>query len=476
MNNSLSTHAFSDFPTTFKGPIYRPGDDGYEDVKQIWNTRLTHERPALIAQALDPDDVVIATKYAVSKDVSIAVKSGGHGIDATAMPHDALVIDTSKMKRISIDAHTGRATIEAGVLLGEMDAATQQHGYVVPAGVVTQTGAAGLTLGGGIGNLTRRFGATVDNLLSVDVVTMDGRKLTASAESNADLFWGLRGAGHNLAIATSFTYQARKVGPEVISGLVIYPADAAVPLFAGLDEAMARAPRELTVALLVLPAPPLPGLPEEIIGKPIVVAMIIYTGALDGFEAAVSGVRALATPLADTVKPSTWVEANSIVDSFEPIGRRQYLGGGYMPALTAEIGRIAVDRIAASPKPTGQGPSCLMTFPILGGALHDVDENSTAFSRTGASWLFEAAGQWDPATSDGEYMRWVDDTMAALAPHARTNAYINLTADRGPQWLRGAYGSPEKWERIVSLKRKWDPDNRLSHNKNVIRALAGVQV
>lgn len=473
MTSNPKTHTFADFPATFKGPIYRPGDDGYSEVKQLWNVRRNDELPALIVQATDPDDIVIAVNYAVKQDVPIAVRSGGHGIDGSAMPDGALVVDTSRMKRISVNPETGRTSIEAGVLLGELDAATQEHGFVVPAGVVTQTGAAGLTLGGGIGHLTRRFGATVDNVLSIDVVTMDGRVLTASEDSNADLFWGLRGAGHNLAIATSFTYQARKVGPEVMSGFLVYSADDTASVFAGLDEAMASSPRELSVALLVLPAPPLPGLPEHLIGTPILIVLVVYTGPLADYERAMRAVRALASPLSDMVAPSTWLEANSLVDPFEPAGRRQYMCGGYLPALNADIARVALEHIASSPKPTGPLPTCIISIPALGGAMFDRDEDVTAFSRTGGAWLFEIAGQWDPQTSDEEYVPWVDGTLAAMMPHATVNAYINLSADRGAQWLRAAYGSPEKWERILSLKRTWDPDNRLSYNKNVLRAVVG---
>lgn len=476
MTTELSPRTFDDLPAAFKGPTYRPGDDGYPDVRQIWNMRRGGEMPALIAQALDVDDVVTLVRYAVAKDVPIAVRGGGHGIDGAAMPDGALVVDTSRMKGISVDPETGRTTIQAGVLLGEMDAATQEHGYAIPAGVVTDTGAAGLTLGGGIGSLTRRFGATVDSLLSVDLVAMDGRVITASADSNEELFWGMRGAGHNLGIATSLTYQAHKVGPEVVSGLLVYSADDAVPLFSGLDAALARSPRDLTVALLVLPAPPLPGLPDTMIGSPIVVSLVVYTGALEQYETAMTALRELATPLADMVAPSTWVQANSIVDPFEPSGRRYGLGGGYMAALNADVARIAVEAIATSPAPTPGLPSCLLTFPALGGALFDRDEDATAFSRTGAAWLYETAAQWDSSSRDEEYTQWIDKTMAALAPHASKNAYVNLTADRGPEWLRGAYGSPEKWDRIVELKRTWDPDNRLSYNKNVLRAIAGEPV
>lgn len=474
MSEGNGATAFADFPSSFKGVALRPQDEGYAAARELPNARWIDRVPALIARATDADDIVTAVNYAVEKDVSIAVRSGGHAIDGHAMPHDAFVIDTSLMKQIQVDPETGVTTLQAGVLLGEMDAATQAHGYVVPAGTVSETGAAGLTLGGGIGYLTRRFGATVDNLLSVDVVTMDGRKLTCSPNENAELFWGLKGAGHNLAIATSFTYQAHKVGPEVMSGLIIYPIDAAVPILGQIDEVLANSPRELTIYPVVLPAPPLPGLPEQMIGVPIFVLIIVYTGALDAYESAMAATRSLGQPLADMVHPSSWMEANSILDVLAPPNRRQWSRGGYLGGMTAEIGQVVVERAMNTPAPTGPGPSVAVAFPLLGGALFDADEDSCAFSRIGAEWLWETLGQWDPVEADAEYEAWVDGTMDALSPYSLKNGYVNLSTDRGAEWLRGLYGSEEKWKRIVALKQQWDPDNRLSHNKNIIRALEPV--
>jgi FAD/FMN-containing dehydrogenase len=461
----------TDLAPGFKGLIHRPGEPGYDQANRLWNERRRDGEPALIAQVRDRDDVVLAVRHARREGLSIAVQSGGHGVDGTALAGGALVIDMSLMKGIAIDPGTRRATLEAGVLLGEMDAATQEHGLVVPAGTVSDTGVAGLTLGGGIGHLTRRFGATVDNLIAVDLVTADGRALTASADEHAELFWGLRGAGHNLAIATSFTYQAHPVGPEVMSGVLVYTPDEAVRLLDGIDAAMVGAPRELSIPLVMLPAPPLPGLPPEVIGTPILLALVVYTGPVAGYQEAMRGVLALATPVANMVKPSTWVEANSLVDPFEPRGRRYHTGGGYMPGLSAEIATVALERVAAAPAPTGMGDGCLVTFPMLGGALLDRDEDATAFSRAGAEWLFESIGMWEQPADDGAYVDWVAGTLEALAPHMASSGYVNLTADRGPAWLREVYGPPEKWERIVALKRAWDPDNHLRHNKNVLLAV-----
>ena len=470
MSTDLTGPALSRFPEAFRGSVYRPGDDGYADARQIWNMRRDQDKPSLIVQPVNVGDVVMAVNFAAGQGISVAVRSGGHGIDGDAMPHGALVVDFSRMRDITVDPATGRVTVQSGVTLGELDAATQEHGLVVPAGVVTGTGAAGLTLGGGIGHNTRRFGATVDNLISVDIVAMDGRLVTASADQEPELFWGLRGAGHNLGIATSFTYQGHKVGPQVMSGLVIFAAKDAPAVFQHVDEVMAASPRELALALLVMLAPPLPGLPGHVAGTPVLGAFVVYTGPLESYESAASGFLQLASPLANLVAPRTWLEANSFVDRFEPAGRRRHMLGGYLPGLTPGIAQVAFDAVAVSPRPKTPLPACLITLPVLGGALLDRDEDSASFSREGAQWLIEVASSWDEQSDEAEYAPWVDETVERLRPYLATNAYPNLTGDRGSDWLRGAYGHAGKWERIVALKQTWDPGNRLSHNKNVTRA------
>ena len=474
MSKGNGATVFADFPSSFKGAAVRPGEPGYAEARTIPNARHDDKNPALIARCADADDVVTAVAYAAEKDVPIAIRSGGHGIDGFCMPEGAFVIDLSPMKGISVDPQTGVTTLEAGILLGEMDAATQEHGRVVPAGTVSATGAAGLILGGGMGYLTRRFGMTVDNLLSVDVVTVDGRKVTASEDENPELFWGLRGAGHNLAIATSFTLQSHPVGPDVVSGLIIYPIEQAVPILGQIDEAMAAAPRELTIYPVVLPAPPLPGLPEALIGAPIFVLIAVYTGDLARADEVIGKVAALGEPMANMVGPSSWMQANSILDVLAPPGRRQHSRGGYLPGIMEEIGQMVVDHVAKAPAPTGPGPSCAVAFPSLGGANFDFDEDSKAYSREGAEWLWEVLGQWDPPDKDAEYDGWVDGVMEAFGPYSLRNGYVNLSTDRGAEWLEGLYGSAEKWQRVCALKTEWDPENRLSHNKNVARAQAAL--
>lgn len=467
MPDTFTDRRFSDFPATFKGTVLRPDDAPFQEARQIWNMLRSEERPALIAQAVDQDDVACVMAYANDKGVPVAVRGGGHGIDGMAMPGGALVLDLSGMTGVEVDADRSRVTIKPGVLLGELDASTQQHGLVVPAGVVSETGATGLALGGGIGHLTRRFGATVDNIVSIEAVTTDGRKVTASATSNPELFWGMRGAGHNLAVATSITLDAYRVGPQVMSGLVFYSADDAAALFGGLDAAMADAPRELSIALILLHAPAVPGLPESVIGTPVVCMLVVYTGDLDDYERATAGLYSLARPLVDDVTRSTWTQANSLVDPFEPPGRRQYLLGGYLPRVDADLAKVALERLSMCPPPTSPHPSCLINMPILGGAIFDAPEDSAAFSRTGAEWLYEVSTHWDDPVDDDAYLSWLRKTDDELRRWASPNAYINLTAHRGDAWLPQAYGDKASWERLVRLKRTWDPDNRLAYNKNI---------
>jgi FAD/FMN-containing dehydrogenase len=461
---------FEDFPVEFSGPIFRPGDEGFSDVRSIWNMR-SDEHPALVVRPRNVDDVVTAVRYAAARGVSVAIHSGGHGIDALAMPGGALVIDNSLLKNIAVDENSGHVTIEAGVRLGELDAVAQRYGLVVPAGVVADTGAAGLTLGGGIGHNVRRFGATVDNVVSIELVTADGRLVTASAHENVELFWGLRGAGQNLGIATCFTYQGHELGQQVMSGMLCFAADDAPRLFDGIDAVMAIAPRELAVTFMVVAAVPEPGLPVEMVGQTIVTALVVYTGALGAYEEAVSGVLSLAAPFVNQVTRTTWLEANDIVSKMTPPGRRYHMVGGYLPGLNAEIARIAIDAVTSSPRPDAPQPTCSVTFPVLGGALLDAAEDSMAFSREGAEWLVEVTAQWDDRTDDDKYLPWVPKTHEALKPFISPNAYTNLSSDQGAAWLRGAYGTLDKWERIVRLKQEWDPENRFSYNKNIARAV-----
>ncbi|MEV6986967.1 BBE domain-containing protein [Sphaerisporangium sp. NPDC051017] len=237
-----------------------------------------------------------------------------------------------------------------------------------------------------------------------------------------------------------------------------------------LDAVMAEAPRELAIALILLNAPPLPGIPDAVVGTPIVAMLVIYTGDLAEYEAATAGLWSLARPLVTQVAESTWTHANSIADPFEPAGRPQYLRGGYMSRIDADLANVALEQLASCPRTTPPSVNCLITLPILGGAIFDHPEDATAFSRTGAEWLYEVSAHWDDPADDTAHLDWVHETDELLRRWATPNAYINLTTHRGAEWLPRAYGTDEKWRRLVALKEAWDPNNRFAYNKNILAA------
>jgi hypothetical protein len=465
---------FSDFPTMFGGPVFRPGESGYDQARAIYNGRSIDETPALIARVTDERDVLTAVRYAADTSSTLAVRSGGHGIDGTVMPHEGLVLDLSQMKRIALDPQTGVVRLGSGVLLGEMDRHLHDHGLVVPAGTASTTGVAGLTLGGGIGFNMRRFGATVDNLLACDVVTTDGRQVRASAEENADLFWALRGGGGNFGVVTTFEFQAHPYPSTVAAGFVVFDFTQADAVLAALRDYMVTAPRELGLICAVTHCPPLPGVAPEAVGQLTVLMAVVYSGPEERTESVIAALSGLGHPDAVAIQRVQWPVANSMLDAIAPYGRRAHSAGGYLSELTTAVIEVALTHAEASPQPTAPpGPSAVQEFWAAGGAFSDdFAEDSVAFSREGVRWLWEAATFWDEAADDQLFVSWTDGVRADMAAQLQTNCYINLSVDQGPQWRRGAWGSADKYRRLVEAKTRWDPHNMLQANKNVEPVMA----
>ncbi|MFD7227951.1 FAD-binding oxidoreductase [Streptomyces sp. NPDC059881] len=466
MGVSTEPRTHSGFPTGFRGAVLRPGDLRYDATRALYQGRAADEGPALIAQCVDEKDVATALRYASAHAVPVAVRSGGHGSDGYAMPGGALVIDLSAMRAVTVDPETRVVRAQPGVRLGEMDAAAQRHGLAVPAGTVSNTGVAGLTLGGGIGFLMRRHGATVDNLLACDMITVDGRKVRADESENPELFWALRGGGGNFGVVTSFEYRAHRVGPDVVAGQLIFPFDQADDILRRLPAHLATAPRELGLLVAIAPAPPLPTLPEEVHGRPVLVLVVVHTGEPATAHEVVEPLAALGRPLANLVGETTWVRANSMLDAVAPYGMRMNLRGGYLPALSADAVDVLLASVAAAP--SNPGAFCTINLSFMGGAIsEDVDEDAMAFSREGAAWLWEAISKWDAPAYDAQYDQWATTLTEAMRPHALTNGYANLTDDLGEEWRRGVHGSEAKHRRLRSVKAAWDPHNLLRFNKNI---------
>jgi FAD/FMN-containing dehydrogenase len=466
MPSTGSSRALDNFPSAFRGTLLRPDDEGYGAARLIFNMRLSEAKPALIARPVDETDVAIAVRYASAHVLPVAIRGGGHGVDGTAMPDNTLVLDMTGFKTIDVDAGERVIRAGAGVLLGEFDAAAQVHGLVVPSGTVSSTGIAGLTLGGGVGALMRRFGATVDNLVGCTLVTADGSIVTASANENADLFWALRGGGGNFGVVTAFEYQAHLLDHDVTAGMILFPFEQSHGILATLAAWMPTAPRELGLIAALLACPPLPSVPVDLVGKPVLVLVVVHSGRPETAGPILDRLVGLGMPIVTMVHATPWVKANSMLDASAVYGRRYYTRGGYLSALSPEAIAVLCETIVKAPPSRSPGPSVLHNVWFMGGAISDdFAEDSVAFSRQGAAAFWECVGQWDDPDQDEVFSAWVDAAAAAMP--LRVNGYSNLSNDHGEAWRRGLWGSAEKFARLRAVKAKWDPRNLFRFNKNI---------
>jgi FAD/FMN-containing dehydrogenase len=446
---------------SMRGPVIGPGDDGYDVARAIWNGAIDR-RPACVARCTGVADVVAAVRFARERDLLVAVRSGGHGVAGHALCDGGLVIDLSPMKGIRVDPAARTARAEAGVLWGELDRETQAHGLATVGGIVTHTGIAGLTLGGGIGWLMRKHGATVDNLLSVDLVTAEGELLTASEDENPDLFWGIRGGGGNFGVVTSFEYRLHPVGPIVLAGPIFHPLEDAREVLAFYREFIATAPDELTTIFELSVAPPAPFLPEEVHGRPIVMVAACYAGAPeDGIEV-VRPLKEFGRPLVDLLEPKPYTALQSLFDPSVPHGWHRYWKAVELPPLTDAAIDTLVEQASAQTSPR----SYCIVFQ-LGGAVARSGADETAFSQRDTAHNVNINAVWTADDPDGErHVAWARDFFSALQPHARGRVYLNFLGDEGAERVRQAYGY-RQYERLVELKRAYDPTNFFRLNQNI---------
>jgi FAD/FMN-containing dehydrogenase len=444
-----------------QGAVILPADPGYDHARTIWNGAIDR-RPACIVRCTGVADVVAAVGFARDQDLLVTVRSGGHGVGGHAVCDGGLMIDLSPMKGIRVDPAARTARAEAGVLWGELDRETQLHGLATVGGIVTHTGIAGLTLGGGIGWLMRKHGATVDNLVSVDLVTADGEVLTASEDENPDLFWGVRGGGGNFGIVTSFEYRLHPVGPIVLAGPIFYPLEDAPEVLRFYREFAATAPDELTTIFELSVAQPLPFLPADMHGKPVVMVGACYAGPPQEGVDVVRPLKEFGSPIADLLEPTPYLAVQSMFDPFVPHGWHRYWKSVELPALTDEAIDILVGHasIQTSPK------SYCIVFQ-LGGALARVGADETAFSQRDAAHNVNINAVWTQDDFEGErHVAWAREFFSALQPEAGGHVYLNFLGDEGADRVRQAYGE-RQYERLVGLKRRYDPTNFFRLNQNI---------
>lgn len=445
--------------TRLRGPLLLPGDTSYDETRQIWNAMIDR-RPAMIARCVSPEDVITAVGFAWEHSLLVSIRGGGHNIAGNAVCDGGLMIDLSLMKSVRVDPVARRATVEPGCTLADFDAAAQAHGLAAPLGINSTTGVAGLTLGGGFGWLSRKYGMTVDSLLSADVVTADGRLVHTSDSENADLFWGLRGGGGNFGIVTSFEFQLHPVGPDVLSGLIVFPFDQAkqvITQFARFTETM---PDELNVWMITRKAPPLPFLPADVHGKEIVALAIFYTDDPAAGMKLIAPLRSFGMVLGEHVGVQPFTAWEKAFDPLLTPGSRNYWKSHNLVQLSDGL----IDTVIkyAGALPTDQTEIFIGT---IGAQTTRVAPETMAYSSRDANYVMNVHCRWESADDDDRCITWAREFFSTSQPFASEGAYVNfLTQDEGGR-VAFAYGTT--YNRLVELKKKYDPANFFRMNQNI---------
>ena len=455
----LDAATVTEFKARFRGAVLQPGDAGYDDVRQIWNGMIDR-RPSLIARCSSPEDVVQAVNLARTHDLLVSMRGGGHNIAGNAVCDDGLMIDLSLMRKVVVDVAARRATVEPGCTLGDFDAAAQAHGLATPTGINSTTGVAGLTLGGGFGWLSRKYGMTVDNLLSANVVTADGRQLKASATENPDLFWGLRGGGGNFGVVTSFEFQLHPVGPNVLSGLIAFPFAEAKSVLTHFARFTRTMPEELNLWMVTRKAPPLPFLPEAVHGKEIVVLALCYAGDPAAGEKLIAPLRTFGTVVGEHVGVQPYAAWQQAFDPLLTKGARNYWKSHNFTELSEGAIDAIVEYAGKLPSPHSE-----IFVGTIGGATTRVDPEAMAYSSRDANYVMNVHGRWETAAEDERGKAWAREFFMKSQPFASKGAYINFLTEEEEGRIEFAYGATYK--RVVEIKTKYDPRNFFRMNQNI---------
>jgi len=458
---TLQEDTIQKFKETLRGELIRSVDPGYDDARSIWNAMI-ERRPALIVRCLGVADVATCVNFAREHGLLLSVKGGGHNISGLAVCDRGLMIDMSRMRGVWVDPTTRTVRAQAGCLLGDVDRETQLHGLAAVLGFISNTGIAGLTLGGGFGYLTRRFGWTSDNLLSMEVIAADGSVVRASEKENRDLFWGLCGGGGNFGVVTGFEYTLYPVGPEVVAGAIAWPAECAGEVLEMLRNLMEQAPPELVCVAGLRIAPPAPWLSKDIHGKPIVALFVCHTGRLTDGEKLVAPIKAFGTPVGDIVQRRPYVSQQSLLDATQPKGRRYYWKSEYLPRLEPALLTKVIEhagRIMSS-------HSAIILFP-LDGALNRLPEDHSAVGNRDTAWVLNITASWEKAEEDKTNIEWARAAWRDMRSFSTGGTYINfLTEEESDDRIHAAYR--KNYERLVEVKSKWDPLNLFCMNKNIV--------
>jgi FAD/FMN-containing dehydrogenase len=462
-STTVSAPTLDILASQLRGRVLHGGDAAYDEARTIWNAMIDR-RPGLVIRCAGASDVMTAVRFARTHGLLLAVRSGGHNIAGNAVCEGGLLIDLSQMRSVRVDSGVERAWVEPGATLGDVDKETQAFGLAVPLGINSTTGIAGLTLGGGFGWTTRKLGLTIDNLIAADVVTAEGERVRASLTENKDLFWAIRGGGGNFGVVTAFQFQLHRVGPQVLSGLVVYPFEDVANVLRDYREALQDAPDELTCWAVMRQAPPLPFLPEAWHGRPVVVLAICWCGDMAAGERATARLRSLGNPIADVVGPTPFVAWQQAFDPLLTPGARNYWKSHDLIDLTDPT--IDILRESAETLP---GPECEIFVAHVGGAAGRIATEATAFPQRSSHFVMNVHARWREAAMDQACIDWARGIFEAMKPHAAGTAYVNFMPDDETSRVESVYAG--NYARLVEAKRLYDPLNIFRMNQNIMPAV-----
>lgn len=449
-NTVIQAAAVEELRGSLRGELLCPSDDGYNDARSLWNA-MFDKQPALIVRCAEVSDIISSVNFARTNRIPVAVRGGGHNVSGSGACDGGLMIDMTRLKSVRVDPLSRTARAEAGLTWGEFDRETQAVGLATTGGICSETGIAGVTLGGGFGWLMRKYGLAVDNLVSVEIVSADGQLRKASATENADLFFGVRGAQSNFGVITALEYQLYPIGPTVLAGLVLHPLETAREVLKFYRAYNSHTPEEMSAWAALLTSPD---------GQPMVAILACYIGPIEAGEKVVRPLKEFGPPVADMIQPMPYVKSQSLIDESFPRGRSNY----WKSSLLRELSDDAIDTVVEGFRAV-TSPYSSVLIEQLGGAVSRVRKEETAFSHRTSPYDLVIMPMWsDPAESE-KHIRWADELWRATQPFSSGGVYVNYLGNEGEDRVKASYGT--NYERLVSLKNKYDPMNLFRFNQNI---------
>ncbi|MCM4173818.1 FAD-binding oxidoreductase [Arenibacter sp. TNZ] len=456
----LDQITIQEFSQTLSQPLIMPFDPGYDEGRSVWNG-MVDKRPVMIANCRNAEDIKKCVNFAQSHDLLVSIKGGGHNVAGKAVCDDGLMINLSQMNAVAVDPVKRTVRVESGATLGELDKETQKFGLATPVGIVSKTGIAGLTLGGGIGYLGRKHGLTIDNLLSVEIITAKGDLISANETENSDLFWALRGGGGNFGVVTSFEFKLHELGPEIMTAQIFYPIEDAKQVLKFYSEFTSSAAEELAGYALVVKVPPADPFPEALQGKIAIALVVSYAGSLDDGKTALEPLENFGNPILRVIMPMSYIALQTSFDKGAPKGMRYYWKAHYIDHLSDEAIDVFVNNTNHIP-----GELSVVGFEPFGGAITRVEESATAFPQRSASYVLGVWSGWMEAENDEKNINWTREFYNKMTPFASGGAYSNYLDNDDSDKIIASFGS--NYSRLQDVKYKYDPNNFFKLNLNII--------